>query len=709
MNILKIHDEIVESYRSYIESFIDIHDDDIRDEVSNRLGDGTLWPEPLVQFNPAYERALSVADLVKEKTLSSEMESVFHRYELYTHQVEAIRLGVQPKSFVVTSGTGSGKSLTYIGSILNSLFNEGTGNGIRAVLVYPMNALINSQEEELKKFKENYEKHSGRPFPIRFEAFTGQTKADLRKTIKESPPDILLTNYMMLELLLTRYEERQIKDSIAKNLKFLVFDELHTYRGRQGADVGMLIRRIKSILSRPLTCIGTSATMVSKGSSDDKKQIVADFASKIFAEQFTKEQIISEKLERSLNESGEIPSASELKQAISQDLTNFKDEDELRKHPTAIWLENAVALKVNEADGELNRATPIPKTDIATKLARAASLCDDSIPSVAKHLDGLFLGINGVNQALVAKGKRYTLLPFRLHQFFAQTGSVYATLDEPGNRHPTLQPGLHFAVNGEPDRFLFPHVFSRASGMTFICVYYDEHKGRLLPREFNDSMPEDDNLVSGYIIPGNEDVWNPETDLESLPSSWTRTDRTGKMRFDPKYRDRAPQRIYFKPDGSCSDDESEGLPGWFMPCEPKGLLFDPTAGVFFEANTSERTKLTTLGNEGRSTSTTITSFLTLDSLNRNGFLPRDQKLLSFTDNRQDAALQAGHFNDFIRVTFIRSAIAKALKSNPNGLDYTKIGPAVLEALGLPATAFAKNVVNDAPTFILDEIKRVFSD
>lgn len=76
MNILNIHQEILSGYRSYIESFIEIFDDDIRLEVEGRLEDGTLWPEPLVQFNPAYQRALSIDNLVQEKTLCPETATV---------------------------------------------------------------------------------------------------------------------------------------------------------------------------------------------------------------------------------------------------------------------------------------------------------------------------------------------------------------------------------------------------------------------------------------------------------------------------------------------------------------------------------------------------------------------------------------------------------------------------------------------------------
>ena len=113
-------------------------------------------------------------------------------------------MGSNRKSFVVTSGTGSGKSLTYLGTIVNGLFDKGYGNGVKALVVYPMNALINSQIEELKKNAETYRRATGNNFPITFNAYTGQTKNEVRQEILSSPPDILLTNYMMLELLLTR-------------------------------------------------------------------------------------------------------------------------------------------------------------------------------------------------------------------------------------------------------------------------------------------------------------------------------------------------------------------------------------------------------------------------------------------------------------------------------------------------------------------------
>jgi hypothetical protein len=145
-------------------------------------------------------------------------------------------------SFVPTSGTGSGKSLTYIIPIVDHILRNGSGRGIQAIVVYPMNALANGQDEEPRKFLENgYPEERS---PVRFARYTGHERGPDRDAIRANAPDILLTNYMMPELLLTRCDDRQLVRA-AQGLRFLVFDELHTYRGRQGADVAQLIRRCR--------------------------------------------------------------------------------------------------------------------------------------------------------------------------------------------------------------------------------------------------------------------------------------------------------------------------------------------------------------------------------------------------------------------------------------------------------------------------------
>ena len=136
-------------------------------------------------------------------------------------------------------------------------------------------------------------------------------------------------------------------------------------------------------------------------------------------------------------------------------------------------------------------------------------------------------------------------------------------------------------------------------------------------------------------------------------------DASGKYKPQKEYRHRIPQKIYYDNKGNFSDTNTMQFQGWFMPAK---LLFDPTSGTIYDTRTSEGTKLTRLGSEGRSTSTTVLSFSVLKASFKYGFSYTDQKLLSFTDNRQDAALQAGHFNDLIKVVQLRSGIYHALIS-----------------------------------------------
>jgi ATP-dependent helicase YprA (DUF1998 family) len=130
-----------------------------------------------------------------------------------------------------------------------------------------MNALCNSQPEELQKFL-TYGYGIGKE-PVTYARYTGQESPEERQQLAETPPDILLTNYVMLELIMTRqdFPDPQVV-AHAQGLRFLVLDELHTYRGRQGADVAMLVRRVRERLNLHLLCVGTSATMASEGTAD---------------------------------------------------------------------------------------------------------------------------------------------------------------------------------------------------------------------------------------------------------------------------------------------------------------------------------------------------------------------------------------------------------------------------------------------------------
>jgi len=302
MDIFKIHKKIIGEYESFVESFINIKDDTIRTKIDEELKGGKLWPEPLIQFNPSYKAGESVKSLCNRGLFHSELNKIFHGYDLYKHQVSALELGTKDEDFIVTSGTGSGKSLTYLGTIFNHILNNPGEKGVKAIIIYPMNALINSQFNEIEKFEENYQKHSKDSFPISYDKYTGQEGEEIRQRIIEEKPDIILTNYMMMELIMTRLKEKKLRESFQRTLKYLVFDELHTYRGRQGSDVAMQIRRIRSASKKNLVCIGTSATMATGETLLEQRKAVAEVGQTIFGKKFEEHQIIDEEFELGFEE-----------------------------------------------------------------------------------------------------------------------------------------------------------------------------------------------------------------------------------------------------------------------------------------------------------------------------------------------------------------------------------------------------------------------
>ena len=269
MDVFSLRDSIVGEYRRFATSFTTIHAEDIRAQVEAVYSEGRFWPDPLLQINPSYKRGLNLETLIANGALDPRTADIFRAngapLSLYKHQEQAVVLASQGESYVVTTGTGSGKSLCFFIPIVSAVLAEkrkSAARRTRAIITSPMNARANRQLEELDKFVANVQGEK----PITFERYTGQENSEKRRSIAENPPDILLTNFMMLELLMTRQDEldRRVIGN-CEGLRFLVLDELHTYRGRQGADVAFLVRRVRERLSpEKLQCIGTSATMASE-------------------------------------------------------------------------------------------------------------------------------------------------------------------------------------------------------------------------------------------------------------------------------------------------------------------------------------------------------------------------------------------------------------------------------------------------------------
>jgi ATP-dependent helicase YprA (DUF1998 family) len=294
LDIFELDRSLIDRYAKFARSFSIIQAPEIREQIDWAYDRHRFWPPPLITINPRYEEGASIDQLVSDQILDSELRRIFamgeHRQpiRLHRHQERAIAKAQRDESFIVTTGTGSGKSLCFFIPIIDAIVKArraGEGPKTRAIVIYPMNALANSQLEELEKFVGS----SGVDEKLRptFARYTGQESDSRRQEIADLKPDILLTNFMMLELLLTRQDK--LDQSVIENargLEFLVLDELHTYRGRQGADVAMLVRRVKKRLAgkKKLLCIGTSATMSNAENDEARNTAVAEVGSKLFGD-----------------------------------------------------------------------------------------------------------------------------------------------------------------------------------------------------------------------------------------------------------------------------------------------------------------------------------------------------------------------------------------------------------------------------------------
>ncbi|BAZ33788.1 DEAD/DEAH box helicase domain-containing protein (plasmid) [Cylindrospermum sp. NIES-4074] len=670
LDIFNFRNEIIGDYRRYIESFLKIRDTRVEEFVNQELEKGQLWTNPLVQLNPKYRPGATVNELVKNGILHPDCTQYFSKngnpfhFHFHFHQKQAFETAQKQEPYVLTTGTGSGKSMTYVVPIFDDLLRHPDIQGVRAILVYPMNALINSQEEELKKFLNNVPNSH-----IRVAKYTGQESLTIKTEIQNNPPHILLTNYVMLELMLSRTQEEKLVAS--PELKFLVLDELHTYRGRQGADVAILIRKLRQRCGQNLLCIGTSATMSTEGTRTQRRQVVADVASKLFGVEIKPDNVIDETLERSIKRPE--PTITELRESIDKGLPPETEQtlENFQNHPLSYWIEMTFGLE--DKQGHLVRRTPITLEAGAEALANQTQLPLETCLDVLKQM---FLW-----------GSKVKGLAFRLHQFISQGGSVYSTIESSQKRFLTLE-GQYTTTE---ERLLYPLVFCRECGHDYYVVNYNNDKQIVLPQlpTALDISPEYADIQAGYLTLDEPGLWDAYKDEERLPNSWfTETKKKGRV---PKkdFAKFIPQKLQILPNGKVTTSALQGTTCWFVPRPFRVCL---NCGVVHDGNKNEFTKLSRLSSEGRSTATTLLCLSTVSRLKQvfTGEKAQAAKILSFTDNRQDASLQAGHFNDFVQTSFLRAALLGALQSKGQ-LTHSELVSEVIKQMGLTQADYAKEV------------------
>jgi len=698
VDTFEIRRQLIYDYSTYVRSFIKIRDPLIDHRVQEELDSGLLWPDPLIQLNPAFESGDSIDGLVADGILHEECGKIFRKdkesgsnnsgrpLHLYRHQSAAIRCATQGRNYVLTTGTASGKSLAYIVPIVNQILRRGSGLGIQALIIYPMNALANSQFGELKKFL-YYGYPEGRP-PVKFAQYTGQEKDEQRRAIIANPPDILITNYVMAELILTRPDERQLVEA-ARGLRFLVMDELHTYRGRQGADVALLIRRLRDrVDSESLQYVGTSATMATGGNSEQQRREVATIATKFFGAAVLPDDVIGENLR---------PATKPIPQDGTGFLTNLRQRvesndpvppryDQFVIDPLSSWIEHRLGLTVESGTDRLIRAEPRSLTGVngaAQKLADETSL---SIERCAEVLEKQLLGSYSTGKN---PENGFPPFAFRLHQFISKGDTVYATLESENERFVTVN-GQQY-VPGDRERILLPLVFCRECGQEYYCVKAmgagSPGNRDFEPREAQDQEGTHD-VVPGYLYLSTINPWPTTQDeiLDRIPEDWVEEHR-GQRRIKKSQKTNIPELVLVAANGT---ESTAGIDVNFIEAPFRFCL---CCGVAYGARQkSDFAKLASLSSEGRSTATTILSLSAIRGLKNEASLhDRARKLLSFTDNRQDASLQAGHFNDFIEVGLLRAALYKAVvKAGQAGITHDELPERVFQALELSLELYAKD-------------------
>lgn len=264
--------------------------------IENFLSEKSLFAGPYLSLSLPFEQGTCGRDYFSSFTMA---------YPPYAHQEKAFKklTGPVPLSTLVATGTGSGKTECFLYPILHHCCEQSPRPGVKAVLIYPMNALATDQAGRIAKLINTSPNLKGK---VSAGLYVGSQESNpstkmgadtvitCKETLRQAPPDILLTNYKMLDYLLTRPQDARLwGDNEPDTLKYLVVDELHTFDGAQGTDLACLIRRLKDRLQIPekgLCCVGTSATL---GDSSEAEKLLT-YAHKIFGEPFGEDALITE-------------------------------------------------------------------------------------------------------------------------------------------------------------------------------------------------------------------------------------------------------------------------------------------------------------------------------------------------------------------------------------------------------------------------------
>lgn len=292
--------KIVDFYRRYLLTTFRTNDESYNEQLEAELKKKKAIADgPYISMSAPYKKGKSLVELAQEEKVTKELLKIkgfVPNRKLYKHQEEAVIKANEGKNLIVTTGTGSGKTESFLIPIINQLLREkeeGTlGPGVRTLIIYPMNALVNDQIRRIRELLKDMDSET----KITFGRFTGETEEEYEKAkikyeevedvekdplmenelisreqMRRTPPNILITNYAMLEYMLLRPGDNIIfSKENAEKWQYIVFDEAHSYVGAKGIEVATMIKRVKAMLNRDdIKFILTSATLGDEKSNDE--------------------------------------------------------------------------------------------------------------------------------------------------------------------------------------------------------------------------------------------------------------------------------------------------------------------------------------------------------------------------------------------------------------------------------------------------------
>lgn len=499
--------QITDKYIRYLKTIFEIKDKHYSKQFEDVLENENLLAKgPYLDLTDSFEKGRSINDLIKQNVLSKGFEklNMLLARPLYIHQEEAIQKVINDKNIVVSTGTGSGKTECFLIPIFNHLMRlheqDKLNPGVRALIIYPMNALANDQIERLRGLLASYPE-------ITYGSYTGQTKHEYtdalieyrklnnnldpninelicRDQMKSAPPNILITNYAMLEYLMLRPEDSVFFDGEhARDWKYIVLDEAHVYNGSTGIEVSMLLRRLKAKLRKDdIRYILTSATL----GGDNENYKVAEFAGNLCDSQFEVDCVIRAKRVKPEIQGETISLPIGFYSEVS-DLLNRQADDKTIISTICKYADLKNKLAVSEVLYDIVSRDKLFR-DIRKNLQSPLTVAD-----IAKRLDISQVNVeNFVTVASKCEKNGDRLFDARYHMFLRATESVFITLP-PSNKLFISRKKTHY--EGDKEYKVF-EIATCSSCHTIYLLGHEENKHLEQASYIND----EDDIRSTFLL-----------------------------------------------------------------------------------------------------------------------------------------------------------------------------------------------------------------